>query len=205
MDLPGCRFTGVFMKRDGMRIELIAFSEPPPERTSRPRRSNEIGHSHLSFYARTSLAPRSSSLRKTPSGSPAPSYESTAVSSFSERQSNVCWARLRRAQHAPSARRARAIQAEPPASAGGDGGPGASEARCPRSGRALDGPPESTKSRRDLLHPPVDGALTDALPLELEDLHGEARIGAEHVQLAVQDEDAVAVLEHGVDLEAQPR
>ena len=50
MDLPGCRFTGVFMKRDGMRIELIAFSEPPPQRTSRPRRSNEIGHSHLSFY-----------------------------------------------------------------------------------------------------------------------------------------------------------
>jgi len=50
MDLPGCRFTGVFMKRDGMRIELVAFREPPPEATSRPRRSNEIGHSHLSFY-----------------------------------------------------------------------------------------------------------------------------------------------------------
>jgi catechol 2,3-dioxygenase-like lactoylglutathione lyase family enzyme len=50
MGLPRARFTGVFMKRDGMRIELIGFSEPPPDRTVRPRRSNEIGHSHLSFY-----------------------------------------------------------------------------------------------------------------------------------------------------------
>jgi glyoxylase I family protein len=50
MGLPGARFTGVFMKRDGMRIELIGFSEPPPDRTVRPRQSNEIGHSHLSFY-----------------------------------------------------------------------------------------------------------------------------------------------------------
>ena len=50
MLLPGCRFKGIFMKRDGMRIELIAFSEPPPEATLRPRASNEIGHSHLSFY-----------------------------------------------------------------------------------------------------------------------------------------------------------
>src|SRR5207249_7178400 len=61
-----------------------------------------------------------------------------------------------------------------------------------------------TEASGDLLHSPVDGALADPIPLELEDLHGEARIGAEHVQLAVQDEDPVAVLQHGVDLEAQP-
>ena len=50
MGVPRAKFTGVFMKRDGMRIELIAFTEPPPEGTVRARRSNEIGHSHLSFY-----------------------------------------------------------------------------------------------------------------------------------------------------------
>jgi catechol 2,3-dioxygenase-like lactoylglutathione lyase family enzyme len=50
MGVPGARFTGIFMKRDGMRIEIIGFTNPPPERTMRPRRSNEIGHSHLSFY-----------------------------------------------------------------------------------------------------------------------------------------------------------
>jgi catechol 2,3-dioxygenase-like lactoylglutathione lyase family enzyme len=38
------------MKRDGMRIELIGFSNPPSDRTARKRASNEIGHSHLSFY-----------------------------------------------------------------------------------------------------------------------------------------------------------
>jgi len=50
MGVPGAKFTGVFMKRDGMRIELIAFTTPPPERAARKRASNEIGHSHLSFY-----------------------------------------------------------------------------------------------------------------------------------------------------------
>ena len=30
MGLPGCRFTGLFLERDGQRIELIAFQEPPP-------------------------------------------------------------------------------------------------------------------------------------------------------------------------------
>ena len=55
MDLPGCRFTGIFMRRDGMRIELIGFAEPAPDRAYRPRRADEIGHSHLSFYV-TSLA-----------------------------------------------------------------------------------------------------------------------------------------------------
>jgi catechol 2,3-dioxygenase-like lactoylglutathione lyase family enzyme len=50
MGVPGARFTGIFMKRDGMRIEIIGFSNPPPERTVRTRQSNEIGHSHLSFY-----------------------------------------------------------------------------------------------------------------------------------------------------------
>jgi catechol 2,3-dioxygenase-like lactoylglutathione lyase family enzyme len=50
MDLPGCRFTGIFMKRDGMRIELIGFAAPPPDDPHRKRRANEIGHSHLSFY-----------------------------------------------------------------------------------------------------------------------------------------------------------
>ena len=50
MGVPGAHFTGVFMKRDGMRIEIIAFTNPPPDRSARRRRSNEIGHSHLSFY-----------------------------------------------------------------------------------------------------------------------------------------------------------
>lgn len=50
MGVPGCRFKGIFLKRDGMRIELIGFSEPAPDPTRRKRRSNEIGHSHLSFY-----------------------------------------------------------------------------------------------------------------------------------------------------------
>ena len=50
MGLPRAKFTGVFMQRDGMRIELIGFTDPPPDPTVRPRRSNEIGHSHLSFY-----------------------------------------------------------------------------------------------------------------------------------------------------------
>ena len=50
MGVPGCKFKGIFMKRDGMRIEIIGFSEPAPDRSVRPRRANEIGHSHLSFY-----------------------------------------------------------------------------------------------------------------------------------------------------------
>ncbi len=50
MGLDRCRFKGVFMKRDGQRIELIAFSDPPPDRTVRKRASNAVGHSHLSFY-----------------------------------------------------------------------------------------------------------------------------------------------------------
>jgi glyoxylase I family protein len=50
MGVPGCKFKGVFMKRDGMRIELIGFTAPPPDRTRRRRQANEIGHSHLSFY-----------------------------------------------------------------------------------------------------------------------------------------------------------
>ena len=50
MGVPDARFTGIFLKRDGMRIEIIGFSNPPPERAVRRRRSNEIGHSHLSFY-----------------------------------------------------------------------------------------------------------------------------------------------------------
>ena len=54
MGLARCEFKGIFMMRDGMRIELIAFTDPPPDRTVRKRRSNDIGHSHLSFYV-TSL------------------------------------------------------------------------------------------------------------------------------------------------------
>jgi len=50
MGVPGARFKGIFMKRDGMRIEIIGFSNPAPDRTVRKRRSDEIGHSHLSFY-----------------------------------------------------------------------------------------------------------------------------------------------------------
>lgn len=54
MGLARCEFKGIFMTRDGMRIELIGFTDPPPDRTVRKRESNEIGHSHLSFYV-TSL------------------------------------------------------------------------------------------------------------------------------------------------------
>src|SRR4051812_9070375 len=50
MAAPGARFTGVFMQRDGMRIELIGFTNPPADSAVRPRAANEIGHSHLSFY-----------------------------------------------------------------------------------------------------------------------------------------------------------
>jgi lactoylglutathione lyase len=50
MEIPEARFTGIFMKRDGMRIELIGFRNPPPDRTLRMRAANEVGHSHLSFY-----------------------------------------------------------------------------------------------------------------------------------------------------------
>ncbi len=50
MGVPGCKFKGIFLKRDGMRIEIIGFSEPPPRRSTRARQANEIGHSHLSFY-----------------------------------------------------------------------------------------------------------------------------------------------------------
>lgn len=50
MGVADARFTGIFMKRDGMRIEIIGFTNPPADRTVRRRQSNEIGHSHLSFY-----------------------------------------------------------------------------------------------------------------------------------------------------------
>src|SRR5579862_4343810 len=50
MGVPDARFKGIFMKRDGMRIEIIGFSNPPPQASRRLRRSDEIGHSHLSFY-----------------------------------------------------------------------------------------------------------------------------------------------------------
>jgi glyoxylase I family protein len=52
MGLPRCSFKGLFLKRDGQRIELIAFQEPPADRTPRRRAANEIGHSHLSFYVK---------------------------------------------------------------------------------------------------------------------------------------------------------
>jgi catechol 2,3-dioxygenase-like lactoylglutathione lyase family enzyme len=38
------------MTRDGMRLELIGFTNPPPAGAPRKRAANEIGHSHLSFY-----------------------------------------------------------------------------------------------------------------------------------------------------------
>jgi catechol 2,3-dioxygenase-like lactoylglutathione lyase family enzyme len=50
MGVPDARFKGIFMQRDGMRIELIGFTNPPPDRRVRRRRADEIGHSHLSFY-----------------------------------------------------------------------------------------------------------------------------------------------------------
>jgi len=53
MGVPGCKFKGIFMKRDGMRIEIIGFTEPPPDRSVRKRQANEIGHSHLSFYVKS--------------------------------------------------------------------------------------------------------------------------------------------------------
>jgi len=62
MGLQTARFKGIFMKRDGMRIELIGFADPPPDRTVRTRKSNEIGHSHLSFYV-TSLDEALAELR----------------------------------------------------------------------------------------------------------------------------------------------
>ena len=62
MGLPSCKFKGIFMKCDGMRIELIAFTDPPPDKTVRMRKSNEIGHSHLSFYV-TSLDETLAELR----------------------------------------------------------------------------------------------------------------------------------------------
>ena len=62
MGLQSCKFKGIFMKCDGMRIELIAFTDPPPDKTVRTRRSNEIGHSHLSFYV-TSLDETLAELR----------------------------------------------------------------------------------------------------------------------------------------------
>src|SRR5262245_18653454 len=52
MGVPDARFKGIFMKRDGMRIELIGFSNPPSREPLRRRSSNEVGHSHLSFYVR---------------------------------------------------------------------------------------------------------------------------------------------------------
>ena len=62
MGFPTCKFKGIFMARDGMRIELIGFTDPAPDRTARRRRSNEIGHSHLSFYV-TSLDAALAELR----------------------------------------------------------------------------------------------------------------------------------------------
>ena len=50
MGVAECKFKGIFMQRDGMRIEIIGFTHPPPERILRRRQANEIGHSHLSFY-----------------------------------------------------------------------------------------------------------------------------------------------------------
>jgi len=49
MMVPGARFKGIFMKRDGMRIEIIGFENPPPDATVRPRMANEVGHSHFTF------------------------------------------------------------------------------------------------------------------------------------------------------------
>lgn len=52
MMVPECKFKGIFMKCDGLRIELIGFANPPPEPAVRPRSSNEVGHSHLTFNVR---------------------------------------------------------------------------------------------------------------------------------------------------------
>ena len=41
MGLPGCRFTGLFLKRDSQRIELIAFQEPAPADSQRAAASGE--------------------------------------------------------------------------------------------------------------------------------------------------------------------
>ena len=52
MMVPECKFKGIFMKCDGMRIELIGFTNPPPEPAVRPHSANEVGHSHLTFNVR---------------------------------------------------------------------------------------------------------------------------------------------------------
>ena len=52
MMVPECRFKGIFMKCDGMRIELIGFTNPPPDAMVRSRSANEVGHSHLTFNVR---------------------------------------------------------------------------------------------------------------------------------------------------------
>lgn len=49
MMVPAAKFKGIFMRRDGMRIELIGFSNPQPLGERRPRFANEIGHSHFTF------------------------------------------------------------------------------------------------------------------------------------------------------------
>ena len=52
MMVPGARFKGLFMKRDGMRIEIIGFENPPPLGEDRPHLANEVGHSHFTFNVR---------------------------------------------------------------------------------------------------------------------------------------------------------
>ncbi len=49
MMVPGAKFKGIFMKRDGMRIEIIGFTNPPARDEKRPRLANEVGHSHFTF------------------------------------------------------------------------------------------------------------------------------------------------------------
>ena len=61
----------------------------------------------------------------------------------------------------PERPKAASNHGEPPASAGGDGGPGASEERSPRSGRAPHGPPgvNEARAKRALARPRPPGTL----------------------------------------------
>jgi lactoylglutathione lyase len=53
MMVPGARFKGIFMQRDGQRIEIIGFTNPKPTGARRPHFANEIGHSHFTFNVRS--------------------------------------------------------------------------------------------------------------------------------------------------------
>lgn len=48
MGLDDCQFKGVFLRRDGMHLELISFHKPRPPARPEPR-ANQLGLSHFTF------------------------------------------------------------------------------------------------------------------------------------------------------------